>query len=107
MKQSTDINIRNAYMYRHRPECVRVLADFYWRILLSLALVIALLSLVYGIHILSGVNESGLSQLTSIILPVPKFNKTQLQNTLTTFKDRESKFNYLKTAPQKIPDPSR
>ncbi|MDO8521702.1 MAG: hypothetical protein Q7S08_00230 [bacterium] len=102
------ISIRDAYAHKHRPECVRVLADFYWRVLLSIALVILLLSLGYGILELSAViGEGAVAQKTDVIQPAPKLNKTQLQNTLNAFVEREARFNALKTAAQRIADPSR
>jgi len=110
MKQYTHISIRDAYAHKYRPECVRVLADFYWRVLLSAALVITILSLGYGFVELSAVTgDSGntLAQNTNIIQLVPKLDRTQLQNTLDAFSNRGDQFNSLKTAPQKISDPSR
>ena len=108
MKQFTHIGIREAYAQKHRPECVRVLADFYWRVLLSLAVVIVLIFIVYGIRqAYSVIGGDAAAQVPGVMQPVPKLNKTKLQDTLTAFGAREVRFNALKTAPQKIADPSR
>lgn len=110
MKPSAKIGIREAYAYRHEPECTRMLADFYWRILMSVALAILFLSLVYGVIKLSAVieeNDKIFAQSINTTQPAPKLNKTQLQDTLTAFREREDRFNALKSGAQKIPDPSR
>src|SRR3989338_657103 len=110
MKQYTQFSIRDAYTYRHRPECVRVLADFYWRALLSIALVIIVLAAGYGISELSSVmggSGGALAQDASVSPPAPKLDKMQLQNTLSAFREREARFNSLKAGMQRIPDPSR
>ncbi|MDO8552538.1 MAG: hypothetical protein Q7S01_03330 [bacterium] len=110
MKPQETIGIREAYMYRHSPECMRVLADFFWRILLSAAFAVLLFSLSFGmIELSSVIGESGsaLSQSSSIIQPAPKLSRTQLQNTLNAYSEREDRFNGLKTGAKKISDPSR
>lgn len=110
MKRFTHISIRDAYAHRHKPESMRVLADVYWRVLLSVALIILLLALGTGFVELStviGDSNSAPAQSTSIVQPVPKLSRSQLQNTLDAFGEREARFNALQTAPQKISDPSR
>ena len=110
MKQYTQFSIRDAYAHKHRPECVRVLADFYWRALLSIALVIIILSAGYGISELSSVmggSGGALAQDASVSQPAPKLDKMQLQNTLSAFREREARFNSLKAGMQRIPYPSR
>ena len=110
MKQYTQFSIRDAYAHKHRPECVRVLADFYWRALSSIALVIIVLSAGYGISELSSVignNASAPARDADTAQPAPKLDKMQLQNTLSAFREREARFNSLKAGMQRIPDPSR
>ncbi len=110
MKQNAYTSIRDAYMYRHVPECMRVLADFYWRLLLFVALGVLALSLVYGVTKLSYViaeNDRTFSQSVNATQQAPKLDKTQLQATIKAFREREERFNSLKTVPQKISDPSR
>jgi len=103
-------NIRDVYVRKHSPEYARALADFYWRVLLSVALVALLISLGVGILKLTSVLKEGgnsLVQSADKIQPAPKLNKMQLQNTLTAFSEREARFNSLKAGAQRIPDPSR
>jgi type II secretory pathway component PulC len=109
MKTSVKIGIREAYVYRHKPECARALANFYWRVLLSVALCILVFSLVYGIHKLFSViaeNDRIFSQGVNTVQPVPKLDKAQLQSTLSAFQDRSDRFNSLRSGAQKISDPS-
>lgn len=108
MKQFTHIGIREAYAQKHRPECVRVLADFYWRVLLSSAVLMVLIFTAYGVRQAYSVIGGGAAARVPVVTqPVPHLNKAKLQDALTAFGEREVRFNALKTAPQKIADPSR
>ena len=110
MKNTAHIGLIDAYMHRHRPECARVLADFYWRVLLSASLGILIIAVGYGTSKLSSVigeSESALSQSAGTVQPAATLNKTQLQSTLSAFSEREEMFNSLKTGAQRISDPSR
>lgn len=110
MKNTAHTGLIDAYVHRHRPECVRVLADFYWRVLLSVSLGILLIAVGYGTAKLSSVigeSDSVLSQSAGTTQPVANLSKAQLQDTLAAFSEREARFNALKTAAQKISDPAR
>ena len=87
---------------------MRVLADIYWNILLSFALVIILFALGYGVIELSSVTgKNGALNQSTETQSIPKFNRTQLQNTLDAFGQRQVRFSSFKTVTQKISDPSR
>lgn len=110
MKPLKKIGIREAYVYRHEPECARVLADFCWRVLMSVALGILIFSSTYGMMKLSSVieeNDGIFAQSVNTVQPAPKLDKIRLQNTLSAFREREARFNALKAGVQKIADPSK
>lgn len=100
--------MRDMYANRHKPECKKAFADFYWRTLLSVAFVIVLSSIAYGIFELSSVlQDAGSADAGSASTKPPALNRVLLQNTLDGFHSREARFESLKTGTPDVTDPSR
>ena len=101
--------IRNTYSYRHEPGCVRVLAESFWRaVLLTLTLVV-IGAIAYGGYALLTVfaDVSNIENALASRAPVPALNRTQLQATIDGFATRQANYDFLKTHPPKVVDPSK
>ncbi len=101
-------HLRGTTISRHEPEGVRVLSDLYWRIVISIAALLTVLSLGYGVWGLLRVLDS----LSSFVLvpapPPPALNRAILDATMRGFEIRRTQFELLKATPgEVIPDPSR
>ena len=102
-------SVREMYSYRHRPENMHAFADFYWRVLLYIASVAALLAIGFGIFELSSVLQdfgSG-AGAGGIAQPVPALNRAQLKSALENFQAREARFESLKMSAPEFTDPSK
>ncbi|OGZ44227.1 MAG: hypothetical protein A2719_00205 [Candidatus Ryanbacteria bacterium RIFCSPHIGHO2_01_FULL_45_22] len=109
MKQYYGSNLREIYMYRHRPENKRIIADIYWRFLLFLAFIILLISIGYGIFGILAMDgeqrnvdgEIPVADSTTIL------DRAKLQGVIESMQERESRFETIKANRPAISDPSR
>jgi hypothetical protein len=110
MKFSADIfgTFREFIDGKSEPEGVRVIALVYWRVLLCSALVALVAIFFYGTWDLIGVlNAIAASTDTSAPPPAP-FSRSALEDTVRTFKIRQTNFlNFKSSPPALIADPNR
>ncbi len=101
--------VRDAYANRTEPESFRILARVYWHALLYVTTCIVLIAVSYGlwqlVAVFSGPKESPV--LVSSEASPPLINRTQLETTVQGFKDRQAKYEFLKSNPPQLSDPSR
>jgi len=98
------------YANRHEPEQVRALADYYWRILLSVAAIVVLFSVGYGVFVFLSVlqDEGGTGTDIGVAVQMPSMiSRAQLQDTLDEFEARQQLFESLKTNVLDVAEPSR
>lgn len=102
-------SVKYMYAYRHRPENMHAFADFYWRVLLCVASIIALLAIGFGIFELSLVLQDFGSGAGAVggAQPIPALNRAQLKNALENFQARGARFESFKTSSPKFTDPSK
>lgn len=97
-----------AIVSRHEPEGMRVLSDIYWRTLLSIATLLVLSALVYGVWGLLRVLDDLNSVVRVSAPPPPAINRGVLNATMEGFETRSTQFELLKTKPGEIiHDPSK
>jgi len=100
---------RDLWGYRHEPERLRILADFYWRVLLVLAVSIVVGAALYGGMKLLTALGSGEGEIT--LSPSggggAVLNRADLQATLEGFATRQAQYEFLKKNAPKIADPSK
>lgn len=110
MRFFTDIwdTLRSFYESRQEPEYMRPLAEWYWRTLLSVALVALFSILAFGVwkfynvtRILSAGADSRPSRQPEVL------SKKDIADILTAFSERQARFEAAKDARTVIPDPSR
>ena len=95
------------WRYRQEPEQFRALAEVYWRGLLFLAGIIILGALAYGsFKLLAILSEN---KNTDALPPEgrPTLNRAELQAILDGFAGRKERYEFLKTNPPKVVDPSK
>lgn len=97
-------DLRDLYSARHEPENMRPLAEVYWRLLLMIGLVMVALVIAYGIWEFVGVMNN-LSSTDPSKPASATLNRSQLQNVLTSNRERQQRF----ATPQVtgITDPSK
>ena len=109
-KIDTWTRIRTAYAYRHEPEYLRLLASYFWSMLLWTGTVIIAAVIVYGIFQLFSVFEDAGNRSTktsAVGTEAPILDRAQLQATLKTFIERQAQYELLRTSSPNIADPSR
>ena len=100
--------MRDLYDARFEPEGVRVLADIYWRTLLSFAVLVILLALLWGLWTLWGVFDVLAQAPDTSPLPPASLNRAALQGIVQGFNTRQAQFNNLQSnPPAAVPDPSK
>ena len=102
-------NVRVAYANRHEPECARMLANMYWKLLLVLAALIGVAAISYGlwqtVSVVDGVAEEVspiAGRAASSLLDTAK-----LEIILENFSERGEQYTVLQNNPVQIADPSR
>ena len=109
-EQHIETSFREMYSYRHQPEQKRIIADFFWRILLSASVLIVILFVVYGTYQLlkvlrdSAVSAENAGPVKQSLRPL---TRKQLERTLSEFQARQMVFESLKTNAPAISDPSK
>ena len=100
--------LRDAYAARYEPEGLRPLADTYWRSVLAIAFVVAVLAVLYGVWDLADVLNGLSASADAPVTPAPALDRSKLEATLNGFQARDTQFNSLETNPsQVISDPSK
>ncbi|KKW19285.1 MAG: hypothetical protein UY63_C0017G0062 [Parcubacteria group bacterium GW2011_GWA2_51_10] len=103
-------NIREAYESRHEPESMHVIADFYWRTLLLVALLLVVLFALYGsLEFMRVANDTAIDAASEQAPARPErtFNRSRLQAVLDSLNAREAQFESLKKSAPTVVDPSR
>lgn len=109
-KIDTWTRIRTAYSYRHEPEYLRLLASYFWNMLLWMATIITACVVLYGSFQLTSVFEdtgNRSAKAPAVGTEAPILDRAQLQATLNTFTERQARYESLKANPPAIADPSR
>jgi len=100
-------SLRAAYTNRTDPEGMQLLARTYWRVILSIAIVIAILSIGIGAVLLFQIMGSFTTkQASDAILPTT-LNRAKIESVLTAFDARRKQFEMLPSSTSTYPDPSR
>ncbi len=101
--------LRETYANRHEPERLHVLAYIYWYIVLSITALVILASLSYGLwQISSALTVSSQGDISA--LPkngVSTLKQNTLESTIDGFRERQAHFDFLKSNPPRLSDPSR
>lgn len=102
------MHIRDMYAYRREPERVRSLAVLYWRLVLSAAALVVVLSLGYGAFQLFSILQetNALDAGGTTVRSALALDQKQLESALAAFTARGNRFEALKTNALAIPDPS-
>lgn len=98
------MKVRDAYVARHEPEAVRLLARIYWAFLITMFAFVTSTTIVFGVwefFRMPSIN-AGLSG----VRPQTAFTKVQLQEFLEKFDARAAAFEERMTAPVPVRDPS-
>lgn len=100
--------VRDLYAARYEPEGVRMLADIYWRSLLSVASLVIVCALAWGIVDLLGVLDTLAAAPDTSPTPPAAFNRVTLKNLVQGFQARQAEFETLGTTPlPRVTDPSK
>ena len=100
--------LRHAYQNRHEPECVHVLADAYWRILLLTTALIVFVAVWYGFwQLMTITSGSAASSPVSTSAAPPILDREALESTVNGFSERRARYEFLIDNPPKVSDPSR
>lgn len=97
------------WFYRHEPEYAMNLAFAYWSALLMIAFLFVLGVLIYGgtqlasLFLGSKSSEAALIHGSGAVL----LNRKELDATLQAFEVRKERYEFLKSNPPKITDPSK
>src|SRR3989344_2474967 len=99
--------IKEAHSSRHRPENLRLFAEFFWRRLIYIVSLLMVFIVGFGTwELFSVLKDFGSGAgAWSATQTVPNFNKYQLRNTLERFKAREARFESLKISAPEFTDP--
>ena len=102
--------LREAYVNRHEPEYLRILTNIYWHAVLSITAFIVALSVCYGlwqlISIIGGSKENPSALSPDKVTPSP-LDRAALENTVKSFMERRTQYEFLKANPPTVSDPSR
>lgn len=109
-KIDTWTRIRTAYAYRHEPEYLRLLASYFWNMLLWMATIITAGVVLYGsLQLVSVFEDAGNRSVKApaVGTEAPILDRAQLQATLNIFNERRAQYEGLKANPPDVTDPSR
>lgn len=107
LKSFQSPRIRQAWEYRSDPEAVRVLAAFFWRTLLLVALVAIVCALWFGYQEIGAASQA---ESVGTVAPTPKapFDPSQLQTALNAFSAKATEYQVLsQSPPPTVADPSK
>jgi hypothetical protein len=110
MKFSNDTwnELRSLYEGRHQPESLQLLAELYWRTLLSVSLVCVVGILIFGTwEFISVLGELSSSQGGANSAPPAVLNRPQLESVLNTYDARQATYQATQANPVSIGDPSK
>ncbi|RJQ34223.1 hypothetical protein C4556_03260 [Candidatus Parcubacteria bacterium] len=99
--------LRHAYQNRHEPECVHVLANAYWHILLFATALVVTVFVWYGFWQLIAITGSPeAAQLEQAAARSP-LDRAALQGTVSGFSERSKRYEFLTDNPPVVADPFR
>jgi hypothetical protein len=99
------VKIRDAYAARHEPEAARVLATFFWAILMTFTVVICILVIGYGAWEFTRPLASG--DGSSVTVGARKvLSRSDIQKVLEALEARAGLFEERRAAPIPVRDPS-
>jgi hypothetical protein len=98
--------LRELYTARHDPENARVLAEFYWHLILVAAFATVTLIIAGGIWQFVRVIDVLHMQPTTTVRP-NVLDRAKLRATLSAWEARTQEFQALKGTPPNVADPSR
>ncbi len=107
---ATWTRIRTAYAYRHEPEYLRLVATYFWRMLLCIGVIIIAGAVWYGAFQLFSVLEdvgNRSAKAYSSGTETSILDRAKLQATLDIFAERRAQYESLKANPSTVADPSR
>jgi hypothetical protein len=106
----TDIwdSLRTFYASRYEPEYMRPLAEWFWRVLLTVALFSLIAILFYGVIQFYGVmRKLSVGEGAKPSRQVDLLSREELANTLELLAEREVSYEAAKRGRSGISDPSR
>jgi len=100
---------RGTLTNRHEPEGLHALATMYWYLVLSITGLVVLSSLYYGLWQLVSIIGTPEQGETSLVPKgrAPALKREALEATIGDFKERQTRYNFLKNNPPRLSDPSR
>jgi hypothetical protein len=100
--------LRDFYAARHEPENMRPLAEWYWRVLLTIGFFALVFVVVYGVWEFYGVMRKLTAGANRKHSEIPSLlNRKDLVDTLAAFEARVAEFEAVKKEKGSVVDPSR
>ena len=109
MKFSGHIPLVGTYQNRHEPESLRILADYYWRLLLIVCTMLAVAAVAYGVWELYDVDRVLTSAPSTSVTSAEHlpFDRAQLQVVVDGFARRHALYQLYSSQAPSIADPSK
>lgn len=101
-------SFKELYEARHEPENLRPIAELYWRVVLLCAVCAAGGVIAFGFWQFSSVMSIMSAASTNVTSQqVEPIDRTQLENALTSFSERQANFELGKNTVPAVTDPMR
>ncbi len=98
------IKLKDAFAARSEPEAVRILATFYWAVLIMFLVAVALVSIVVGFEeLMTPLTQAPVS---SVAGTRKSLSRDDIVNVLHGFEARGKSYEVRKSAPLSVHDPS-
>ena len=103
LNKNFEIQIKDAFAARSEPEGERLLARFYWAILISFLTFVMVISVAYGAWEFM---QTPRADILSGVQPTSALNRADIEKVLQGFDDRAKRFQDRLVAPIGVKDPS-